>query len=169
MDVKKLTYKQRFFCREFLKDFNATKSAIRAGYSAESARQIGSDLLTKHDILNQIEKYAKDINERTQNDIERIIEELHIIAFGSIKDVAEWDGNGIKIKSSKELEDEPRIVSEITQTETPLGKNIKLKLYDKIRALELLGRYHKLFTDKLEQETTIKTIEVKLAYNPNED
>lgn len=56
--MNKLTYKQRKFVMEYLVDMNATKAAIRAGYSEHTARQIGQRLLTnvviKHDIEHEI-------------------------------------------------------------------------------------------------------------------
>lgn len=38
------------FVAEYLTDFNGTQAAIRAGYSAKSAKQIGSRLLTRDDV-----------------------------------------------------------------------------------------------------------------------
>lgn len=53
--MTKLTNKQRCFIDEYLIDFNATQAAIRSGYSAKTARQIGHSLLTKVDIKYEIE------------------------------------------------------------------------------------------------------------------
>lgn len=50
-----LTPKQEQFCREYLIDLNATQAAIRAGYSAKTARAIGAENLTKPDIAARIE------------------------------------------------------------------------------------------------------------------
>lgn len=47
MPEHKWTNKQRMFCREYLIDLNATQACIRAGYSAKTAKQQGSRLLTK--------------------------------------------------------------------------------------------------------------------------
>lgn len=52
-DVK-LTYKEESFCNEFIKDFNATKSAERAKYSVKTARHIGYENLTKPHIKKRI-------------------------------------------------------------------------------------------------------------------
>lgn len=46
--------KRELFCREYLIDLNATKAAIRAGYSLRSATMQGSRLLTKDDIKQRI-------------------------------------------------------------------------------------------------------------------
>ena len=47
VETEKLSPKQEAFCLEYLKDLNATQAAIRAGYSEDSARQIGSETLSK--------------------------------------------------------------------------------------------------------------------------
>ena len=45
MGRKRLTDKQRLFIHEYPKDLNATKAAVRAGYSAKNADKIGPELL----------------------------------------------------------------------------------------------------------------------------
>jgi phage terminase small subunit len=54
--VKGLNPKQARFVAEYLKDLNATQAAIRAGYSAKTARQQASDLLAKPDISDAVKK-----------------------------------------------------------------------------------------------------------------
>ena len=45
--MARLTPKQARFVAEYLVDLNATQAAVRAGYSAKTARQAGSENLTK--------------------------------------------------------------------------------------------------------------------------
>jgi phage terminase small subunit len=52
----KMTDKQKKFCEEYLIDLNATQAAIRAGYSEDSARQIGTDTLSKTYIRKYIDE-----------------------------------------------------------------------------------------------------------------
>lgn len=49
-----LTAKQERFCLEYVLDYNATQAAIRAGYSEDTARQIGSENLSKPVISSRI-------------------------------------------------------------------------------------------------------------------
>lgn len=58
-----LTRKQERFCREYLIDHNATQAAIRTGYSADSARQIGSENLSKPVISKRIEHLEQKLGE----------------------------------------------------------------------------------------------------------
>ena len=46
MSKQELTAKQQRFCEEYLIDLNATQAAVRAGYSAKTANEQGSRLLT---------------------------------------------------------------------------------------------------------------------------
>jgi len=49
-----LTEKQRLFCLEYIKDFNATQAAIRAGYSVKGAAVLASNLLTNNKIQQEL-------------------------------------------------------------------------------------------------------------------
>ena len=59
--MNKLTDKQKRFCEEYVIDWNATRSAIVAGYSENTAQVIGSENLTKPIIIAYIEEIQKDI------------------------------------------------------------------------------------------------------------
>lgn len=62
--MSKLTDKQARFAEEYLIDLNATQAAIRAGYSAKTAKEIGSENLTKPNIAAAIEKAQLKLSER---------------------------------------------------------------------------------------------------------
>ena len=68
-----LTAKQRKFCIEYIKDFNGTQSAIRAGYSKDTAAVIASENLIKPNIREYLDLLA---NEITGNDLKIIIENV---------------------------------------------------------------------------------------------
>ncbi len=56
-----LTEKQERFCREYLVDYNATQSAIRAGYSPDTAYSIGHENLKKNEIRERIDELQDNI------------------------------------------------------------------------------------------------------------
>lgn len=58
-NTRTLTLKQAAFVREYLKDFNGTQAAIRAGYSPNGARQQASQLLTNPAIQKHMDEYSK--------------------------------------------------------------------------------------------------------------
>lgn len=58
--MAELNDKQKRFCEEYLIDLNATQSAIRAGYSENSAKEIGYEHLTKPHIQEYISELKKE-------------------------------------------------------------------------------------------------------------
>lgn len=80
-----LTDKQRRFVDEYLVDLNATQAAIRAGYSEDTARQIGSENLSKPDIADAIAEAMAERSKRVQITADEVLREL--------KDIATTDAN----------------------------------------------------------------------------
>lgn len=58
-----MTPKQQKFCDEYIKTGNATQSAINAGYSKKTAKQIGQENLTKLDLKTYIDSQMKTISD----------------------------------------------------------------------------------------------------------
>lgn len=84
-----LTEKQQRFVDEYLVDLNATQAAIRAGYSADTARAIGHENLTKPDIQLAIAEARKAQQQRTQITADRVVLELGLIAFADARELVE--------------------------------------------------------------------------------
>ncbi|KDB44334.1 terminase small subunit, partial [Glaesserella parasuis] len=84
----KLTDKQQRFVEEYLIDLNATQAAIRAGYSADTARQIGAENLSKLVIQEAIQeaqnKRAARVNV-TQDDVLKGLLEIISMSTGKQK------------------------------------------------------------------------------------
>ena len=66
--MAKLNDRQVRFCEEYLIDLNAMQSAIRAGYSEKTAKQMGSENLSKPDIANYIAELKAKRSEKTTID-----------------------------------------------------------------------------------------------------
>ena len=66
--MAKLTSRQQAFCEEYLIDLNALQAAIRAGYSEKTAKQIGSENLSKPDVAEYIAKLKAERSLETQID-----------------------------------------------------------------------------------------------------
>lgn len=71
-----LTPKQQRFVEEYLVDLNATQAAIRAGYSAKTARAQGAENLTKPDIAAAIESAQKNRSKRVELTQDWVLERL---------------------------------------------------------------------------------------------
>lgn len=84
-----LTAKQQAFIHEYLIDMNATKAAIRAGYSVKTARSVGNENLTKPDIKKAIDEALLERSKRCELDADRVIE---LISQRAIADHLEFFG-----------------------------------------------------------------------------
>lgn len=73
--------KQKRFCDEYLKDLNATKAAIRGGYSKETAKEIGYQLLHKTSLQKYLKSKIAKIEKKNNLTIEKVIKELQKIGF----------------------------------------------------------------------------------------
>lgn len=71
-----LSPKQLAFCKEYLKDFNAGKAAIRAGYSENGARQQGHKLLTKADVQSYLAKVFEQAGEEVGYTAQQLLQDI---------------------------------------------------------------------------------------------
>lgn len=146
-----MTPKQKRFVEEYLVDLNATQAAIRAGYSVKRADAIGYENLRKPEIKDAIEKAQAERSVRTEVTMDRVVQELARIAFIDPRRVFRWGPNGVTLIDSDSLtDDEAAIVSEVSETITENGGSVRGKRYDKIKALELLGKHLGGFVDRCE-------------------
>lgn len=79
---KELTLKQEKFCVEFVKDFNASAAAVRAGYSPKTAYSIGSENIRKPELSSRIAVLIKQASMQP----EEIKKRLSDIARGDLSD-----------------------------------------------------------------------------------
>ena len=113
-------------------------------------------MLTNANVAKYIAERMQDRQKRTEITQDRVLQELAAIAFAKATDYAEVKDEQVIIKDTKKLdEQQTRAIAGIEE-----GKfGIKVKLNDKEKALELLGRHLGMFKDKLEvsgleEETT---------------
>lgn len=88
--VAVLTPKQERFVREYLVDLNATQAAIRAGYSAKTAKSIGQENLTKPDVKAAIAAARQKQSEETGISAKRALEEVWSIATADTRELVEY-------------------------------------------------------------------------------
>ncbi|MCY1150695.1 terminase small subunit [Enterobacter asburiae] len=96
--MAKLTDKQELFAREYLKDLNATQAAIRAGYSENTARKIGSENLTKPDIQDFIAELNRERLERVQIDADYVLRQavkLHERCMQEVEPITDRRGEEV--------------------------------------------------------------------------
>ena len=134
MDEKKMTNKQKRFCDEYLIDLNATQAAIRAGYSKKTARAIGQENLTKPVIKEYIQERMKKKEEELIADSDEVMRYLTSVLRGQSQSEV------VVVESTGDFMSQAR-----TMQKAPDEK-------ERLKAAELLGKAHMLFTDKVHQE-----------------
>ena len=139
---------------EYLIDLNATQAAIRAGYSPDSAKEIGSENLTKPDIAKAVDQAIAERSRRTGVNADRVVRELAKIAFVNAGEVVDLDTALLMDKISDD--DMAAIQSVKVKTFGEDGVEREVKLADKLKALELLGKHLGLFKDKVEINGNVK-------------
>ena len=169
----KLTPKRMRFVDEWLIDFNGKQAAIRAGYSAKTAEVTAAKLLRNAKVQAEIARRQKDLQKRTEVSQDRVVKELARIAFANIADYlhvetqtrTKDDGTEVTYQTvvfneTQELSADQRAALAVVKQSV---NGFELKLHDKIKALELLGRHIGMFTDKLEVKGAIDIASVLAA------
>ena len=155
-----MTDAQKRFCDEYLIDLNATR-AYKVAYpnckKDETASAAGSRMLGNVKVQEYISKKQKEIEKRTEVTQDMVIKELAKIAFldirklytenGQLKNVADIDDDTVGAISSLETLEEYEGYGDDREK---VGDTQKVKLLDKTKALELLGRHLGIFNDKLD-------------------
>lgn len=125
VDLTKLSDKQKVFCEEYVIDLNASRSAKESGYTPRHAYR----LLEQEDVR----AYIDWLNESTRSDRiarkQEVMERLTKIARGDTREEVVLPNGEKAVKDTL--------------------------IKDRTKALELLGKHYKLFTDVVEQKTEV--------------
>lgn len=145
-----MTEKQKRFVEEYLVDLNATQAAIRAGYSARSANKIAAENMAKPGIRARIDTAMAELSKRTGVNQERVIRELAKVAFANSADVIDFETAELLPQAA--AEDTAAVASVKVKTiPSAEGKGVEreIRMADKLKALELLGKHLGMFTDNI--------------------
>lgn len=155
-----MTDAQKRFCDEYLIDLNATR-AYKVAYPRckkdETANAASSRMLRNVKVQEYISEKQKEIEKRTEVTQDMVIKELAKIAFldirklytenGQLKNVADIDSDTAGAISSLETLEEYEGYGDDREK---IGDTQKVRLLDKTKALELLGRHLGIFNDKID-------------------
>ena len=142
-----MTAKQKIFIEEYLIDLNATQAAIRAGYSSDSAYSIGQENLKKPELRARIDQAMAERSRRTGINQDRVLRELARLAFVNPTDVINMED--ATLKESSDVDDTAAIQSVKVKSFGENGIEREIKMTDKLRALELLGKHLGMFQNNL--------------------
>lgn len=180
----KLTRNQKIFCDEYLIDLNATR-AYKIAYpnvkKDETAAAAGARLLRNVNVQNYIDRKMKEREKRTEITQDKVLKELAKVAFANaadyarvvekeyIEEIKDDEGNivGQETRTYKAVEIEPTNNLDKDKQAAIAGikhgtAGIEIKLNDKIKALELIGRHLGMFNDKVEVNGKLNTGAEKL-------
>lgn len=142
--------KQDVFVEEYLIDLNATQAAIRAGYSPKTASEQASRLLANVKVQTKIAKAMAERSKRTGINQDRVVLELARIAFVNSSNVINPEDASIRDNAT---EDDLACIQsvKVKTMDGEKGTSIEreVKLNDKMKALELLGKHLGMWNDKL--------------------
>lgn len=138
---KGLTPKQARFVEEYLKDLNATAAAIRAGYSAKTAEWLGPRLATKSHVAAAIAAKMAERSQRTQVDADWLLRRLADIADADMADLYAEDGTLKPVREWPVVWRKGLVAGVEVVEEKGGGLLRKVKLADRLKGLELIGRH----------------------------
>lgn len=133
-----MTIKQQRFADEYIISGNATEAAIKAGYSARTARSIGQENLTKPDIKSYIDERLKELED------EAIAKQGEVLKY---------------LTSLMRGEEKEQTLIGLGDGEQGIT-NIEVSAKDRIKAAELLGKRYGIWTDKVDVSGTVTSVNI---------
>ena len=141
-----LSLKLTLACQEYAVDLNWSAAMVRAGYKPNTAKSHGDKYFAKPEVQAVITQLQSARAIRLEVDADRVVEELESLALFNVADILNQQGD-TSFMSVEQFRKLPRSVTaaikEIHYEESsPFGPpNLKLKFYDKLKAIDLLARH----------------------------
>lgn len=144
--MSKLTPKQQRFVDEYLVDLNGTQAAIRAGYSAKTARSKAAQLLAKVNIEQAIQARMGERSEKVGVNAEYVLTRLHQIDQLDVADILDDAGNVLPVKQWPKPWRQSISGADLLELQTGgvMTAVRKIKWPDKTKVLELIGKHTKV-------------------------
>jgi phage terminase small subunit len=159
----KLNPKQERFAREYMIDQSATDAAKRAGYSAKTAGQLGWQLLQHPSISARIAELRDEQYQRLHMSADEVLAEAAKVARFNLGDFLFITPQGDPyIDLTNATPEQKAALAEATIEDFTEGRGddardvrrVKIKAHNKMHAIELIMKRHKLLTDRIEIDTT---------------
>lgn len=156
-----MTPKQERFILEYVKEPCATRAAIRAGYKPRRAGEVGYQLLQKTPISEAIKKLQDALARRLEISAERVLREYAKIAFCNMDDFLSWGPKGVRLKPLDGVD--LAAVQELSTSENGTVEFCRIKLHNKLKALDALAKHLGLF-----DQPPVDAVELLLAKLPRD-
>jgi len=172
-----LSDREDVFVHEYIKDFNRTQAAIRAGYTTQTARHNSDEIMARPAVRKAVDRLLNERKERLKVDSDRIVQEIASVAWSDINsflavepyEVHDFerrivDGKVQKVEVTR-IEERIRLRSAWHTIDSRPIQSIKdgkdglsFKMHDKMKALELLARIFKLVGDEKDKGSTLEQL-----------
>lgn len=161
-----LSNNQKLFCQEYLKlGMNGTQAYLNVYKNCkkeETAMASASRLLRNDKVKEYIQELQKKVEEKTTVTIEDIVNELTAIAFADRTKISKVVNENIEIDENIKV-NMPNVIMtntdnlDIKEKKVIAGykktrNGVSVETYDKVKALELLGKYLGMFTETVKIE-----------------
>lgn len=161
-----LSNNQKLFCQEYLKlGMNGTQAYLNVYKNCkkeETAMASASRLLRNVKVKEYIQELQKKVEEKTTVTIEDIVNELTAIAFADRTKISKVVNENIEIDENIKV-NMPNVIMpntdnlDIKEKKVIAGykktrNGVSVETYDKVKALELLGKYLGMFTETVKIE-----------------
>ena len=158
-----LSNQQKLFCQKYLElGMNGTQAYLNVYKSVKkeaTARTNASRLLTNANIQEYIQELQEKVEEKAVVTIEDIVKELSVIAFGDRTEIAKYkeeiDKDPITGNETRYCRVEITTTDKLSENAKKMiagykrnAVGINVETYDKMKALELLGKYLGMFKDE---------------------
>lgn len=149
-----LTDMQVAFVEHYLLTLSAKKSAIAAGYAVDNADTQGYQLLQNPSVSRELRRRMARRAKKLDLTAENVLREIARVAFSDVRSVVEFKGDTVSMKDSDALHSDAaaciQSISATSKTRSFKGESettvdVKVKLHDKMKALDLAGKHLGLF------------------------
>lgn len=142
--TKKYTVREIRFIMNTVLGQNGTKAAENAGYSSNGAAQTAHRLLNRNEITAEIKRQVEKTYEKRIMGPQELLGRLSDASRADIADLTNEDGT---IRRLRDIPEKTRLA--ITSTKG-VGRKREIKIESKNTAYSLIGKYHRLFVDRIE-------------------
>ena len=156
-----LTERQRVFVAEYLVDLNGRQAAIRAGYSARWAKEIGWQTLRRPAVAAAIAEAQAKRSTAIGGGAAAVLRELSAIGRANLLDYMRIGADGMPVFDLAGLDRTIAaalcevIIEEIEGSgDRRELRRIRVKMHDKIGALDRLARHHGLYRERIGHENS---------------
>lgn len=156
-----MTEQVKRFCDYYFESLNGAKAAISAGYAENSARQQAYQMLATDEVQEYLSALREEYQIKSGINKQRILEEYAKIAFSDIRELYAGDNQLLDIR---QIDDTTAgavasvEVDEVRAGDLTIGYTKKVKLHNKLAALESLGKHLGIF----EKDNTQKKDEIHI-------